>query len=220
MKIIAINGSPRKTKNTATLLKQVLDGANSLGAEIQLIHLYDLNYKGCTSCFACKLKNSKSYGKCAYRDELTPVLQTIETADALILGSPIYFGAITGAMHSFLERLMFQYLAYVKEKRSLFGRTMYTAFIYTMNVTAEQMRKSNYTTGLRITEQTLKEIFGQLETLTVNDTYQFNDYSKYAATAFDPVKKEQTREKQFPHDCAKAYALGRKCVESNSIRQS
>ncbi|MCO5381118.1 MAG: flavodoxin family protein [Methanosarcina barkeri] len=56
MKVIAINGSPRKKWNTATLLEKALEGAVSEGAETEIIHLYDLNFKGCTSCFACKLK--------------------------------------------------------------------------------------------------------------------------------------------------------------------
>jgi len=65
MKIIGINGSPRKAWNTAILLNKAMEGAASKGAETELIQLYDLNYKGCTSCFACKIKNGKSYGKCA-----------------------------------------------------------------------------------------------------------------------------------------------------------
>jgi len=72
MKIIAFNGSPRKKWNTATLLQNALDGAASKGAETELIHLYDLNYKGCISCFACKTLGGKSYGKCAVHDDLTP----------------------------------------------------------------------------------------------------------------------------------------------------
>ena len=52
MKAIAINGSPRKDWNTATLLKKSLEGAASVGAETKLIHLYDLSFKGCYSCFA------------------------------------------------------------------------------------------------------------------------------------------------------------------------
>ena len=60
MKVLAINGSPRKTWNTATLLRNTLDGAASQGAETELVHLYDLDYTGCTSCFACKLKGGKS----------------------------------------------------------------------------------------------------------------------------------------------------------------
>ncbi len=49
MNLTAINGSPRKDWNTATLLKQVVAGAQSNGAEARLIHLYDYNYKGCIS---------------------------------------------------------------------------------------------------------------------------------------------------------------------------
>ena len=87
---MAFNGSPRKKWNTATLLEKALEGAASQGAETELIHLYDLNYKGCISCFACKTIGGKSYGKCAVRDDLTPIFRKVEKADAIILGSPIY----------------------------------------------------------------------------------------------------------------------------------
>lgn len=56
MKVIGFNGSPRKNWNTAILLNKALEGSASLGAETELIHLYDIDYKGCTSCFACKRK--------------------------------------------------------------------------------------------------------------------------------------------------------------------
>jgi hypothetical protein len=71
MKVIAFNGSPRKDWNTAALLGKALEGAASQGAETELFHLYDLNYKGCVSCFACKTRNGKSYGRCAVKDDLT-----------------------------------------------------------------------------------------------------------------------------------------------------
>jgi multimeric flavodoxin WrbA len=112
VKVLAINGSPRKRWNTATLLNNVLEGAASQGAETELIHLYDLDYKGCRSCFSCKLIGGKSYGRCATKDDLTPVLEKIQLVDALILGSPIYFGEVTGAMRSFLERLLFPNTVY------------------------------------------------------------------------------------------------------------
>ncbi|MFA5112372.1 MAG: flavodoxin family protein, partial [Desulfobaccales bacterium] len=98
MKVIAVNGSPRKTWNTATLLKKALKGAALQGADTELAHLYDFNFKGCISCFACKTKGGKSYGRCAVRDDLRPLLNKIGAADALILGSPIYFGAVSGEM--------------------------------------------------------------------------------------------------------------------------
>ena len=91
MKAISVNGSPRKKWNTATLLKKALEGAASEGAKTGLVHLYDLDYKGCISCFACKMKDGKSCGKCAVKDGLTPLLKKVNEADVIFLGSPIYF---------------------------------------------------------------------------------------------------------------------------------
>ena len=112
MKIFAVNGSPRKKGNTATVLEHFLEGARSAGADTELIHLYDLQASGCRSCFACKLRGGASYGHCALKDDLTPVLAALEKADGLVLGSPVYFGNVTGAMRSFQERLCFPYLVY------------------------------------------------------------------------------------------------------------
>jgi multimeric flavodoxin WrbA len=109
MKVIAVNGSPRKSWNTATLLQKSLDGAASQGAETEIFHLYELNYKGCVSCFACKTKNGKSYGRCAVKDDLAPLLKQVEDVDAIVFGSPIYYGSVTGEMRSFMERLLFPY---------------------------------------------------------------------------------------------------------------
>ena len=154
MNVIAINGSPRKKWNTATLLGHALEGAASQGADTELVHLYDLDYTGCTSCFACKLKGGKSYGKCAVQDELTPILEKIPDAGALILGSPVYFGTVTGMMRCFMERLLFPYLAYTQPPSSLFPLEIPTAFVYTMNV-SEQLMKEIYGTHITANEQVL-----------------------------------------------------------------
>ncbi|MCK4985328.1 MAG: flavodoxin family protein, partial [Desulfobacterales bacterium] len=138
MKVIAFNGSPRKKWNTATLLEKALEGAASQGAETELIHLYEIDFKGCISCFACKTKGGKSYGRCAVEDDLRPILKKVLQADAIILGSPIYFGTVSGEMRSFMERLLFPYRPYADERdprQSLFPKKIPTGFIYTMNVT-------------------------------------------------------------------------------------
>jgi len=215
MKLIAINGSPRKNANTVTLLKSALEGASSQGAETELIQLYDQDYKGCISCFACKLKNGKSYGKCAVKDDLAPILEKVAKADAIILGSPIYFGAVTGGMRSFIERFMFPYLVYDKSYSSLFGREIPTGFIYTMNVTNKQMKDVGYEEGLKFVENGMERLFGSFESLIVNDTYQFDDYSKYVVTSFDEKKKVQVREEQFPKDCKNAFDMGVRFVKQN-----
>ena len=129
MKVIAVNGSPRKQWNTATLIGKALEGAVSQGAETELVHLYDLAFTGCISCFACKLKGGKRYGRCAVDDSLTPLYARIREADGLILGSPIYLGDITGHMRSFLERLVFPYLVYSDNPKTLFPRRIPIALI-------------------------------------------------------------------------------------------
>ncbi len=86
-KALFINGSPRKNGNTAQLLKRAMDGAREAGAEAELMNLYDrsLNYKGCMSCFACKLKGGKK-GVCSFKDDLQPILQKAVEADVLVCG--------------------------------------------------------------------------------------------------------------------------------------
>ena len=102
MKVIGINGSPRKKWNTAILLGKALEGAASEGVETEDIHLYGLKFTGCISCFACKTIGGASYGKCAVRDDLTPLLERIDGAGGLILASPIYYGCVTGVMRCFI----------------------------------------------------------------------------------------------------------------------
>jgi len=213
MKVIAVNGSPRKKWNTAILLEKALEGAASQGADTELVHLYDLSYKGCVSCFSCKTRGGKSYGRCGYKDELTPVLDRIEAVDALILGSPIYLGVTTGEMRSFMERLIFPYLTYTDPLQSLFPKKIGTGFIYTMNVTAAEMKKRGYDIHFGLNETYLKTIFGAAESLLCCDTYQFKDYSKMAAERFDAEKKAERRQEVFPEDCSNAYEMGVRSVQ-------
>lgn len=208
MKVIAINGSPRKSWNTATLIENALEGARSHGAETSLVHLYDLTYKGCTSCFACKIKGGKSYGVCAIQDDLTPVYREIREVDALLIGSPIYFGNVTGELRSFIERLLFPYLVYSEPPRSLFHRRIRTAWIYTMNVPERVAQEGQYGVIFEANEMIFKRIFGPSQSLMSYDTLQFADYSKVTAEKFDVAAKEKRRMDVFPNDCRKAYSLG------------
>ncbi|HRZ86407.1 MAG TPA: flavodoxin family protein [bacterium] len=216
MKIIAFNGSPRKEWNTATLLKKALEGAASKGAETELIHLYDLNYKGCVSCFACKEKGGKSYGACAVNDALKPVLKKVAEADAVIFGSPVYLGTVTGEMQSFMERLVFPYIKYTQPPESLFPKKIFTGFIYTMGVTEELMNEFGYGQRFTSIDRLLKIIFGSSETLLSFDTYQFEDYSKVVAPRFDPVAKLKRRNEMFPEDCRKAFEMGARFAVSGA----
>jgi multimeric flavodoxin WrbA len=187
MKVIAANGSPRKNWNTATLNKAI-EGAKSVGAEAELFHLYDLNFKGCTSCFLCKRKGSKNNGICSMKDELTDCLTKISKCDVLFLGCPIYIGAITGVMHSFLERLLFAALAYdVGHSSTFLGES-------SSNAPEERAKSQNYQAILQFNEMGLKRLHGTSEYLVSYNTYQFDDYSKYDATMFDERAKARYRQ--------------------------
>ncbi|GFE60558.1 flavodoxin family protein [Geobacter sp. AOG2] len=213
MKLIAINGSPRKKWNTATLLGKALEGAAAQGAETEVVHLYDLNFKGCISCLACKTRGGKSYGTCSFTDGLTPTLKKIIEADALVIGSPIYFGSVTGETRSFLERLLFPYLTYTVPYASIAPKQIATGFIYTMNVTEEQSKTYGYDPLFNSHARYLQLIFGQQpESLCSFDTCQVDDYGKVLIESFDPAHKAQRRKEVFPDDCQRAYELGAKLV--------
>jgi multimeric flavodoxin WrbA len=212
MKIIGINGSPRKSWNTATLVIKALEGAAAQGAATELVHLYDLDFQGCRSCFACKTKGGKSFGVCGMNDGLSPVLKKIADADALVIGSPIYLGSVTGETRSFLERLVFPYLTYTVPIGTLSPRKIATAFMYTMNSPEERSKTLGYEYVFKNHEHYLRTIFGSCESLCCFDTYQFDDYSKVLMETYDPVKKAARRKDAFPQDCRNAYELGTRLV--------
>jgi multimeric flavodoxin WrbA len=208
MKMMAINGSPRKNGNTATLLNKALEGAAAEGAETEMVHLYDLNFKGCISCFACKRIGGKSYGRCAVKDALTPVLDMVPQADAIILGSPVYFGNVTGEMRSFMERLVFPYLVYDKQHSMIFPKKLRNGWIYTMNVPETRLETMGYVHLFKNNEGLMNRAFGPSESLIVTDTLQFDDYSKYVSSMFDADLKAKRRQDVFPLDCQKAFDMG------------
>ncbi len=178
MHLLAINGSPRKTHNTASLLGKIVDGAANVGAVTETTHLVALNYRGCTSCFACKLVGGKSYGRCAMRDDLTPVLQKTHDADVLVLGTPFYFSQETAIMRAFMERLWFQYYLYTQNKPPLSPKKKATALVYTINIAEEMMLEFGKDKIVARAKDIMENLFGPCEVLLSCDTKQFDDYSK------------------------------------------
>ena len=146
LKALFINGSPRKNGNTAQLLKRAMDGAREAGAEVELVNLYDrsLNYKGCMSCFACKLKGGKK-GICSFKDDLQPILQKAVEADVLVCGSPNYCGYPSAALRAFMERMEFPAVNYSDYSKPVVLKRICSATIYTMNCPNEEVyRQMNY----------------------------------------------------------------------------
>jgi len=212
VKIYAVNGGPRKKHNTAKLLQAALSGAAAApcaeAVETEMIHLYDLDFQGCMSCFACKRLGAKSYGRCGFKDALSPVLEKLSQADGIIFGSPIYFGNVTGKLRCLLERLLFAYLVYDKAYSTLAPKRMPTAFLYDMNVSREEMEQYGYRSGLERMEMFVGRIFSRPAVLHICNTYQFDDYSKYRAERFSEPEKAAWRDSHFPLDLAEAGRMG------------
>lgn len=217
-KVIVLNASPRKNFNTAKLLKEAQKGAESVGASVEYYDLYNYNFLGCRSCFACQRKGSTTNGICAIRDDLKPLLEKCLEADAIVIGTPVYFSYPTGVFRSFTERLLFPNHTYMVDrengglKRRL-DKTIPTGIIFTMNCPQELADKINYHTILDENINTYNHIMGYAEGLFSYDTMQFADFSKYNCDLFDETHKKEVNATQFPKDMQNAFELGKKLVQ-------
>lgn len=102
MKVLGISGSPRKEGNTDILVKKALDAAKANGTEVEFIGLAGKDIKGCIACPDCG-KN----GKCVIDDDIQAIYPKMEEADAIILGTPIYFGQMTAQTKTLMDRTYF-----------------------------------------------------------------------------------------------------------------
>lgn len=216
MKAIVVNGSPRKNWNTAKALEKAAEGLRDAGAEVDEVRLYDYEYKGCISCFACKVKNSKTNGLCAYRDALRPVLEKAHEADIILVGTPVFYNYPAGQVRTFLERLLFPVGTYLWEDGKqvvVREKVIPTGLIYTMNCPADMMEQWNYPAILSDTAKTMEQIMGYNELLYICNTYQFHDYSRYDMNLFQEEEKRKYRDEHFEKDLEKAYQLGKHLAE-------
>lgn len=203
-KIIIIDGGPRRNMNTAQMLQKIAEGASSVAnVDVKTFRLYDLDYKGCMSCMACKVKGRAS-NVCKFRDALTPVLEEIAQADALVLGSPIYFGEVTGQMRTFLERLAFPWLSY-NDYSMTAPKRMPVLLVETMNGTPER----NNSNGYGSMAYSIAAALGKPERLVAYNTYQVKNYDRYELAAFSEEAKRKWREAHWEEDLRKAFDAGR-----------
>ncbi|MBR1883324.1 MAG: flavodoxin family protein [Muribaculaceae bacterium] len=210
-KIIIIDGGPRKTFNTASMLQKFAEGALSVGkdVEVRTVRLYDLQYRGCMSCMACKVKDKVSnVGK--FRDALTPILDEVAQADGLVLGSPIYFSEVTAQMRALLERLIFPWLSY-NDYSLTAPKKMPVVLTYTMNANAEQAKMIYQCMG--IIENCLERAMGDVEHVDAHNTYQVKNYDRYELASFPEPMKRQYRDEHWERDLQRAYDAGRRMAE-------
>ena len=102
MLIIGLNGSPQKEGNTAGLLLVALKAAHEMGAETRLVHVTDalhgIKQPFCINCTpVCE-------GACARENNLGEVFDLLRRADGIIIGSPVYFGTVSGQLKAFWDK--------------------------------------------------------------------------------------------------------------------
>lgn len=105
-KIVAIVGSYRKDGVIDTAVEAVLAGAREKGANTHTIYLTEHHIEFCRNCRTCVQTPGQERGKCPQQDDMEPILQEIENADAVVLGSPVNCGNATAIFRRFLERLL------------------------------------------------------------------------------------------------------------------
>lgn len=111
MKVLLINGSPRAKGNTFLALTEVVRTLEAEGVEAEIVHIGTRPVQGCVACGKCA-----ETGRCIFPDELYKTLrEKVETADGLIVGSPVYYGGPAGSLCAILDRLFYsseRFLAY------------------------------------------------------------------------------------------------------------
>jgi multimeric flavodoxin WrbA len=105
MKVVAINGSPRKNGNTAFALNVVGNALQEEGIEFEIIDVGGKYIRGCLTCNKCAENKD---GKCSITtDMLNDSLVKMKDADGIIISSPVYYSGIAGTMKCFLDRAFY-----------------------------------------------------------------------------------------------------------------
>ncbi len=101
MKVLALNGSPRKGGNTEVLVEAALSEAKRRGVEGKTLRLYDFKIEPCVDCRACK----KGELRCVLKDDMPKIYAEINAADAIVIATPIYWYGPTAKMKLLIDRL-------------------------------------------------------------------------------------------------------------------
>ncbi|MCM1081828.1 MAG: flavodoxin family protein [Muribaculum sp.] len=211
MKIIAINGSPRKGWNSAKLLEKWKEGVLSVipDAEVTEVNLYDLKFTGCRSCFSYKLKGGKFFGTCPIPDGIHDLLADIRDVDAVAIASPIYYMDLNAYTKCLIERMVFSVAQYSNPPVSLAPKRVSFTRLYSMNATEEAFKNYGIEANCAMTERFLSLFyFMPTHRVTAFGTYQFTDYGKYVSSAFSEPHKRRWHDEQFPKALQSAFNTG------------
>ena len=102
MKVLVINGSPRKDGNTALAVEEFVKTIEEQGIEAEVVRIGSMDIRGCIACNSCAAR-----GCCVFDDEVNVAAEKLKAADGLVIASPVYYANPNGTLVSFLDRLFF-----------------------------------------------------------------------------------------------------------------
>ena len=112
MKVLLINGSPRKNGNTGIALSEVARALEENGIDTEIVSIGTKAVQGCIACGKCS-----ETGRCVFNDSLyNEIREKIETADGIVVGSPVYYAGPNGSLCALLDRLFYSSSGFLKYK--------------------------------------------------------------------------------------------------------
>lgn len=195
MKAVVINAGPKRKDVNAQLAQSAAKGAESVGAEVEYFDLYGLDMSGCRVCLICK--NDEDVCKCYWRDELSPVIESIFSADSLLVAAPIFFSQPTSQYMALLERLIYSMVSY--ETGNKFKGKINVALFYTINYPMEYFEKS-----VRPHIKQSEDLLGMLNGEVVIES--FSNISRNVSSKSDEDELK-LKEEQFHYDLSTVFEI-------------
>ena len=218
-RVIAVNAA-RKTNNTAALLHKALEGAKSVGAETEIIHLHDYLVNGCQGCMACKMLKNIPPKVCLQKDQLTPVLEKcVYKADSLIIGGPIYFMQPGGVFRSFSERLLYPYFKYGAKPGDNYypNKSQKAGLIFTMGASKQMIDDFTLNPKFGDSMDTWKifyqMMFGKVEIQKVYYTFHVKNFKGYELDCLNTPDKKQYNDQTWEKELQAAFEMGKKLAQ-------
>ena len=196
MKTIVINAGPKRRDCNARLAKSSLEGAESVGAEVEYVDLYKLNLSGCRVCLICK--NDEDVCKCFWRDELSPLIERIFDADCVLIAAPIFFSQPTSHYMALFERMIYCMVSYKTGNK--FKGKVNVGLFYTINYPMDYFEKS-VRPHMKQSEDLLKMLNGNV----VIETYQNISKNMSSSSTDDELKLKR---EQFARDLESVFEIG------------
>ena len=159
MKVLLINGSPRKKGNTFLALSEAAKTLEQQGIETEIVQIGVKPVRGCIACAQCKIKQ---LDRCVFDDDIcNRISEKLDDVDALIVGSPVYYGQPNGSVLSLIQRMFFSAGAKVVNKPAaavcVCRRGGATAAYQTMNMPFQMMNMPV------VTSQYWNIVYGRME---------------------------------------------------------